>query len=1085
MGEYKSNEMYMLELYGRGRSSNNQTTYIDLIVYHQKTPTIKDVYLVNTINTETKQKAFIMEMMDVKTGSVHRAEGNSRAEGHESYNIFTPNKNFYDTFESKVDDMMNVLFIAKCAKPNPKARQEWQREEEIRVANGQAPRQPDPELILAWDGDYRKQLYQVLNDRYNTPMLEEWKDYIIDQCIELGYYKPLIVKCYGNQYDLEAGLLSITEKQLEDIISEGIRSYELNFAVMEDGRSEDESVLKHCTTLDAYLEHFAGDLGQRIQENSKLRFDPTKEKHHKSLYHANLHANKQGITGLFPPQADVVMGCAKTLLKDKYVFVIGEMGSGKSPMGATIPYVTHAMRSKKEKPDPYRALVFVPSIMVDKWKREIKERVPGAKVYQISHWTDVKKLEKAPYKPTEIEYYVMSSDAAKQTYPLEPVVDFRIGVDKDGEKELNLEKYKDKKKRIRFKKETYWRNGQEMERRVLGPTGMYCPQCGNPLMATREKVADEHFYQIKRDGKYVNYKGAENYKCRAIVETAKLPKEAIKDPNERFQECGYVLWQPKLLKPESLERKVAPAWYINKRLKRGFFEYLIADEVHEYKSGDSDRANAFGQLINHTNKQILLTGTLLGGMASDIFYLLARLDPKKLLKESITYRDEHVFIERYGVYENTTQFRGGRQQRKKKKQPGVSPQVFPRFLMSNCAFIELADLGYALPPYREIPIFVDMDEEHKYQYDRLEEAIGSAMRLNVARGGMKHVSTYVTKLYQYADMPFNHGPIMYTDSDGNERMLAQPFNFNEEDFTPTKYFALKNLLDEQIDEKGRKVLVYARFTGDKAGTPVDLWLYRKLKEDGYNVGILRSSGSVDGMKMPKQEDREAWLRDKMERYDWDILITNSRLVAVGLDLLMFPHICFYQMDYSAYNYMQASRRSWRIKQTQDVEVSTLVYRDTIQADVLENIAKKIDAAMALQGKFSEEGLRAMADSADGINALAKKLMNEGRLDNINSIEDRWKRINASYEQLQNSRYEGYEDYEMNPLGMEEVRRIQQGLVAKMRDDVAAGKITARDLEDYLAHIEDMFIQIENVDEYNRGVKKKDRIVEGQAALALF
>jgi hypothetical protein len=222
----------------------------------------------------------------------------------------------------------------------------------------------------------------------------------------------------------------------------------------------------------------------------------------------------------------------------------------------------------------------------------------------------------------------------------------------------------------------------------------------------------------------------------------------------------------------------------------------------------------------------------------------------------------------------------------------------------------------------------------------------------------------------------------------------------------------------------------------------------------------------------------------MERYNWDILITNSRLVSVGLDLLPFSCINFFQMDYSAYNYMQASRRSWRIKQTEDVEVTAMVYRNTIQADVLENIAKKIDAAMALQGKFSEEGLRAMADSGDGINALAKKLMNEGRLDNISSIEDRWKRINASYEQLQNATYEGYDDYEMNPLGIEEVRRISAGLVAKMRDDVAAGKISVETLESYLAHIEEMFIEFANAKEVNKGLRKKDRILDGQGALVL-
>ncbi|SFJ64065.1 hypothetical protein SAMN02799624_05318 [Paenibacillus sp. UNC496MF] len=1077
MAELIANEIYKVELFGRGV---NSSAYCDLMVYDAD-PRKREVYLLNAINTDIKMKMLAADMDQVKTGSVKRAEGNVYDKPHVQLTIYTRNKNMFDMHESKIDDMTNMLFVAKSAKPNIKERQEWR----ARRDNGEQVGLPPEELVLAWDGNLRDQLYRVLDDRYNTPMLEEWKDYIVDMCLEYGYFRQLRTMSFGRHYDLEAGVLQVTEEQLEEIISEGIKSYELNFAIMED--STVEPVLDQCETLDAYLEHFAGALGQRIQENSTLRFDPRNEDHHRALYECNLHANKNGITGLFPPQADVVMGVAKTLQEEKYCFIIGEPGSGKTVMGSTSAHVAEAIQGGKDTPAPYRALVLSPGIMVEKWMREIQERIPGAKVYQISRWTDVKKLEKAPYRPKEIEYYVMSSDASKQTYPMEAIADYRLGINREVTQNVGNNDVRDalergEHPRIRFQKDTVYVNGSPVHRVDLGPTAMVCPRCGGPLQESKQYYAGEHFFEQKRDGKWGMAMKAENYHCNNVVETKFLPKEDIKDPKEDMQKCGFVLWQPKRLSPASLERKVSPAWYINKRLRRGFFKYLIADEVHEYKSGESDRATAFGQLVNHTEKQILLTGTLLGGMARDIFYLIARLDPRKLQKESINFNDESVFVERYGVFEHTITLRNERRNRKKKQQPGVSPQVFPRFLMSNCAFIELSDLGYALPPYREQPIFVDMDDDLHQAYHELETAVGDRMRENVFHGGMKHVATYITKMYQYVDLPFGHGPMMYDDR-GTERLLHQPRNLPD-DYTPPKYNALLSYLDERIDERGKKVLLYVRFTGSKNRYAADTWLYDKLKADGYNVGILRSSGQYDGHKFPKQEDREAWLRQKMEKHNWDVLICNSRLVSVGLDLLMFPCINFYQMDYSAYNYMQASRRSWRIKQTEDVEVSAMVYRETIQSDVLENIAKKIDAAMALQGKFSEEGLRAMADSGDGINALAKKLMSEGRLDDISSIEDRWKRINASYEQMQNSSYEGYDSYEMNPLGIEEVRRISAGLVSKMRDDVASGKISVEKLDSYLAHIEDMFVEFANAKETNKGLKKADRIVEGQGMLVL-
>ncbi|WP_067923784.1 helicase-related protein [Alicyclobacillus shizuokensis] len=754
-------------------------------------------------------------------------------------------------------------------------------------------------------------------------------------------------------------------------------------------------------------------------------------------------------------------------------------------MGAVIPYITEHM--SKGKVDPYRALVFVPGIMVEKWKREIKERVPGAKVYEITSWRNVLKMEKMPYRPSEIEYWVMSSDVAKATYPMEPIQDWRYNAADAKERKANGEKA-----RIRFRREPYFNinTGREEETVVTTDTGFHCPQCGGLLMARKKEPADEHFFQTKRNGKWMNTMKAENYVCRNRVRTADLPKHMVKDPSKHEQECGFVLWRPALLKKDSLNRKVSPAWMINKRLRRGFFKYLIADEVHEYKSGETDRAKAFGQLINHTEKQILLTGTLLGGMASDIFYLLARLDPKRLLRESISYNDLSLFIERYGVYEHSYKqhLGNGRPLSNRKKsgmreRAGVSPHVFSRYLISNCAFVELADLGYALPPYREEPIFVEMDERHFAAYKQVEDEIGSIMRQSLfLTGGMRHVSTYINTLYQYSDTPWNWGPITYEDNEGLTHVITVPTNFDPSTFIPTKYHELTLKLDDEIHRRGRKVLVYCRFTGSNG---VDTYLYEKLKADGYNVGILKASGVYDGIQMPKQEDREAWLHEMMEKHDWDVLITNPRLVSVGLDLLMFPTIIYYQMDYSTYNYMQSSRRSWRIKQTQPVEVYTMVYRDTIQANVLEHIARKIDAALALQGKFSEEGLRAMADSGEGITALAKKLVNEGTLDDVSSIESRWQRINATYEELQNATFEGYDGYDMNPLGIEEVRRIQQGIVKQMQEDVAAGRISALDLADYLAHVEEMFTLVQDAASYNKGKRKKELVAEGQYELALF
>jgi hypothetical protein len=1073
----KFDELYKLEMYN-SRGLGDRQAFCDLLVINNS----GTIYLASLIGEKKNLEQMAFLFQESKVGRIYRAEGRIFEKGHLRRSVYAHDKkNRYDEYQTKIDDVTHMLLVSKSAQPSTKERQEWELAQERVVKNGGTPPNlPDEfaELILSWDG--------------------EWKDYIVDILIQKGWYKPLNVYCFGSDYQLEAGLLTISEFQLERIITEGIASYELDFAIMEDGRTA--GVLDKCQSLDDYLTHFAGELGERIQKNVRVRFDPQRDQHHPAFYDVNLHANKQGLTGLFPPQADAVMGVANTLKEEKYSFVIGEMGVGKTAIGAVAPYISQAVIHNTRYPKPYRAIVFCPAIMVEKWKREIKERIPNCEVYEITHWTDVLKLKNKPYRPEKIEYYIMSSELPKHTYPKTPIKDWRVGSDDLKAQMALYEKQMieaaqngtslPKAPRIRFIREEH-RNydGSTYIEFKLGESGFRCPSCGGPLTAERGEIAGPHFFEQRVGRAWQNKIKAINYVCKNTVKTKHLPKHQVIDPTKEEQKCGFVLWQPERLPLDSKLRKISPAWAINKFLRRGFFTYLIADEVHEYRSDDTAVGKALGQLINHTEKQILLTGTLIGGMASDVFYLLARLDAKKLLKESITYEDESLFIKRYGVFEKKFKNEDGRRKSTgRNKRPGISPHLFPLYLMGNCVFLELADLGYALPPYQEIPVFVNMDQEHRVAYDELEKEIGGKMRQNSFLGGMKYVSTYINAMYQFADTPWNIPKLVAEDESGNEILIAEPLNLDPDVFTPEKFYKLHEILDREIYQEKRKVLVYVKYTGASAFNQVDIYLYEKLKSLGYRVGVLRSSGSYDGIKMPSSsKDREAWLKEMMEQHDWDVLITNPRLVKVGLDLLQFPTIVYYQMDYSCYDYMQSSRRSWRIKQTQPVRVYTLVYQDTIQSDVLEIIAKKIDAAMAMQGKFSEEGLRAMSESDDGMNALAKKLLGEGKLDHIETIHERFQRLNQSYEEMQSAKYEDYEHYEVNPIegGIETVMKIARGFIKNLEDKVSTGVVTPNELLAYMEKFDEMIKIIEDAKSFNKGARKKERVVEGQIALALF
>ena len=107
----------------------------------------------------------------------------------------------------------------------------------------------------------------------------------------------------------------------------------------------------------------------------------------------------------------------------------------------------------------------------------------------------------------------------------------------------------------------------------------------------------------------------------------------------------------------------------------------------------------------------------------------------------------------------------------------------------------------------------------------------------------------------------------------------------------------------------------------------------------------------------------------------DVLIRHPRLVQTGLDLIDFPTLVWGEVDYSVYVMRQASRRSWRIGQTRPVKVVFMSYKNTLQADALKLVAKKLQSSLAVEGELPEDGLAAYGDDGDDLMmALARKVV---------------------------------------------------------------------------------------------------------------
>ena len=120
----------------------------------------------------------------------------------------------------------------------------------------------------------------------------------------------------------------------------------------------------------------------------------------------------------------------------------------------------------------------------------------------------------------------------------------------------------------------------------------------------------------------------------------------------------------------------------------------------------------------------------------------------------------------------------------------------------------------------------------------------------------------------------------------------------------------------------------------------------------------------------------------------DVLVCHPRLVATGLDLVDFPTILWAQAGYSLFEVRQASRRSWRLGQTDPVKVVFFAYEGTAQEACLQILGETLLAAQAVEGRFSAEGLQAMGTGKNPALTLAHALVYG--LDGLVELTDVWK-----------------------------------------------------------------------------------------------
>jgi Helicase conserved C-terminal domain/Type III restriction enzyme, res subunit len=693
----------------------------------------------------------------------------------------------------------------------------------------------------------------------------------------------------------------------------------------------------------------------------------------------------------FKEQREVVHAVCQllTTAHQPAAVINGEMGTGKTMMGIAAAAVLHTQGYP-------RCLVIAPPHLVYKWRREIIQTVSNARVWVLNGADTLRKLlllrstQSAPEHP---EFFILGRVRMRMGFNWSPAFMTRLLSVGDGldSQHLRVVACADCGSIVNDE------DGKPLQmfaaKVFLDAKRKACQHCEAPLWTlTRGQSPDksrrEQVVDALRQIPTIGQRTADKL-VATFGET--MLADMLEDNFHNFINLmdseGEFLFTDR--SAQRMERFLGnqeisfgqggyqPTEFIKRYLPKGFFGCLLVDEGHEYKNEGSAQGQAMGVLASQVKKSILLTGTLMGGYADDLFHLLYRLNPKAMIEDGFTYNERGSigpgadgFMREHGVlidvYKQNAEesshrtARGNAVVRNTHKGPGFGPKGIMRYVVPITAFLKLQDLGsHVLPTYDEEFIPVSMDAVQRAAYDKLASTLRSILKSALVAGDHTLLGVVLNVLLAWPDCAFRDENVYHPRT---RKMLAGvPALYSDDEPMPKERKLLQLCRAERAS--GRRVLVYTTYTGTR-DTMGRLKTY--LEREGFKVAVLRSS--VEAAK------REDWLADQVER-GVDVVITNPELVKTGLDMLEFPTIVFMQTGYNVYTLMQASRRSWRIGQTKPVRVVFLGYEQTAQADCLTLMAKKIAVSQSTSGDMPDSGLDVLNQDGDSIEvALARQLV---------------------------------------------------------------------------------------------------------------
>ena len=797
----------------------------------------------------------------------------------------------------------------------------------------------------------------------------------------------------------------------------------------------DATVLEYVQNLSQYTDkievvHFSDDLvAEEISETDDNQTDAVKNlmpltdflsdfgdslfdavsQQNTPIYQGEEHTEDEkvlsGLTRqLFPAQKRTVNAISKLLFDENQPagIINAEMGTGKTMMAIATAAVAHQRGYQ-------RTLVLSPPHLVYKWRREILQTIPNAKVTVLNGADTLSKLVAMKKRSLHgkchecPEFYILGRVRMRMDYHWKAAYKTVYQADfyTDDQDHRHYFKRADfccpdcgavikSEGKYAFEQEKLLLEYLSYERR-------YCHKCQSPLWTLTRKndkeqksLSDnllETICKLPTIGKKSAEKLIEQFGCDLLATILEDSPTAFmnlcdEDGEPVFSDSQAQRMEKALGKTEFSMGKggYQPTEFIKRYLPKNYFGLLVVDEGHEYKNYGTAQGQAFGTLARCCQKILCLTGTLMGGYADDLFYLLWRLNPNMMMEDGFIYNKSrslgtasHQFMVQHGVLKeviksNGKEYDNGAFASSKAKRasvrtaraPGFSPLGLMRYVLPITVFLKLKDIGGdVLPEYSEEFHRVFMTDEMENEYQKMSEHLKDELKKAISHGDNTLTGVVTNALLSYPECCFEAQSV---DWKSQKRILWQTEPLFD-DNTPTPKEAKMIEIVQSHLAKGRKCLVYTVYSDTKDTTGR---LKTLLANEGIKASVLKSTVKADS--------REDWVDAQLDA-GCEVLICNPELVKTGLDLLQFPTIIFMQTGYNVYTVMQAARRSWRIGQTEPVEVHFAGYSGTAGEVCLELMGKKISVSQSTSGDMPENGLDILNQEEASIEVeLAKRLI---------------------------------------------------------------------------------------------------------------